>query len=421
MSIIQENERHFEDFLPDNGRQDIFDKLEALDVHIRQSASAYVDGLSVQLLGAVANRTTVRDRNGESREVIMLGSNSYLSLTTHPRVVAACRDACAKYGYGMGAVSLYAGTTDLHRELEQLVAEFYGAEDAILIPCGYSANVGVISALCGAGDVVINDAYNHASIFDGCALSQAEVKVYLHRNLRHLEKILGQLPESQRGRLIVTDGVFSMDGDIAPLADIAALARRYGARVMVDDAHGLGVVGPTGRGTAEQCGCADQVDITVGTFSKTPGAIGGYCVGSARLIQYLRYYARTYFFSTSIPAPIVAGLIEVFKLLRDDAAGRDRLWHNIRYMKEGLMARGFDTGSSESAIIPVIVGDEAKLVQFNNDLRRNGVYTNIVTYPAVRRKECRLRLCIMNSLTQQDMDTALDTICRLGRDIGVIA
>lgn len=421
MSKTPQHELCFEDFLPAGGQQDIFTKLAALDAHIQQSAGDYVDGLSMQLLGAVDHRVTVRERDGAEHEVIMLGSNSYLSLTTHPRVIAACQAACAKYGYGMGAVSLYAGTTDLHRELEQMVAEFYHAEDAILIPCGYSANVGVISALCGAGDVVINDAYNHASIFDGSGLSKAEVKVYLHRHLRHLEKTLAQLPEAQRGRLIVTDGVFSMDGDIAPLKEILELAQHYHARVMVDDAHGLGVVGPTGRGTAEHCGCSGQVDITVGTFSKTPGAIGGYCVGSAQLIQYLRYYARTYFFSTSIPAPIVAGLIEVFSLLRDDAAGRNRLWQNIRYLRDGLCARGFNTGNTESAIIPIIIGDEAKLVCFNNDLRRNGVYTNIVTYPAVRRKECRLRLCVMNSLTQQDMDTALELITRLGKVYGVIS
>ncbi|HEY3378017.1 MAG TPA: aminotransferase class I/II-fold pyridoxal phosphate-dependent enzyme [Armatimonadota bacterium] len=421
MSMTPPHEQRFEDFLPAGGQQDIFTKLAALDRHIQQSAGDYVDGLCVQMLGPTDHRVTVQERDGERHDVIMMGSNSYLSLTTHPRVVAACQAACAKYGYGMGAVSLYSGTTDLHRELERLVADFYHADDAILIPCGYSANVGVISALCGAGDVIINDAYNHASIFDGCALSRAEVKVYLHRHMRHLEKTLAQLPDTQRGRLIITDGVFSMDGDIAPLTEILALADRYHARVMVDDAHGLGVVGPTGRGTAEHCGCSGQVDVTIGTFSKTPGAIGGYCVGSAALIQYLRYYARTYFFSTSIPAPIVAGLIEVFTLLRDDAAGRDQLWRNIRYLREGLDARGFNTGHSESAIIPIIIGDEAKLVQLNNALRRHGVYTNIVTFPAVRRKECRLRLCVMNSLTRDDMDTALAVIGRLGKAHGVIA
>lgn len=411
----------FEDFLPAGGGEDIFAKVTAFDAFVQSEASEYVAGLGVQMLGSAAHLTRMREQDGEEHDVIMLGSNSYLSLTTHPRVVAASKAACDTYGYGMGAVSLYAGTTDLHKRLEASIADFYGAEAALLIPCGYSANVGVISALCGPGDVVINDAYNHASIFDGCRLSGAEMKVYLHRNMKHLERILRQLPVSCGGRLIITDGVFSMDGDLAPLAEILALARQYGARVMVDDAHGVGIVGPTGRGTAEQCGCVGEVDITVGTLSKTPGAIGGYCVGSARLIQYLRYYTRTYFFSTSLPAPVVAGLIEVFELLKADAAGREALWMNIRYLREHLQALGFNTGATASAIIPIIIGDEGKLVRFNNDLRHEGVYTNIVSYPAVRRKECRLRLCVMNALTREEMDHVLAVLARLGREYGIIA
>lgn len=410
----------FEDFLPGGGGADLFAKVDALAGLLDSGDVTYAEGLGLEVLGPVGAKMLVREPDGETHEVIMLGSNSYLSLTTHPQVVAAAKEACDKYGYGMGAVSLYSGTTDLHRELEHRIAEFYGTEDAIIIPCGYSANVGVISCLCGPGDVIICDAYNHASIFDGCKLSGADVKVYLHRNMKHLERILKSLPDSQAGRLIVTDGVFSMDGDIASLDEIVELARRYGARVMVDDAHGLGIVGPTGRGSAEAYGCVDKIDINLGTLSKTPGAVGGYCAGSARLIQYLRFYTRTYFFSTSLPPPVVAGLIEVFKLLATDTAGRDRLWHNVRYMLSGLNSLGFDTGRTQSAIIPIMVGDEDRLGAFNNDLRRSGVYTNVVTYPAVRRKECRLRLCITNALTQQDMEQALSILAELGKKHGVI-
>jgi glycine C-acetyltransferase len=189
---------------------------------------------------------------------------------------------------------------------------------------------------------------------------------------------------------------------------------------MIDEAHGLGVIGPTGRGTPEKFGCMDKIDIIYGTLSKTPGAIGGYCAGSAALVRYLRYYARTYFFSTSIPAPVVAGLIEVFRLMAQDTAGREKLWENVRYMLKGLKALGFDTGDTESAIIPVIVGNEEKLGDFHNDLRRNGVFTNVVTYPAVRRKECRLRVSIMNSLTKEDMDRALALFAELGRKHAII-
>lgn len=420
MLTPEKETKRFEDFAGNHGEADILKKVEDMYAFVKAHPQGYLEGLGIEMLGPAAHCTSVREPNGECHEVIMLGSNSYFSLTTHPKVVAASKAACDAYGYGMGSVSLYAGTTDLHRRLEKIIADFYGAEDAVIFPCGYSANVGVISALCGPGDVVINDVNNHASIFDGCALSGASTTVYLHRNMKHLERVLRKLPGSQKGRLIITDGVFSMHGDVAPLDEILELARRYGARVMIDEAHALGVIGPTGRGTAEQFRCTGQVDVTVGTLSKAPGAIGGYCVGRAALVQYLRYYARTYFFSTSLPAPVVAGLIEVFKLMMDDAAGRERLWENIRYMLNGLNALGFDTGDTQSAIIPIIVGDEERLAVFHNGLRRRGVFTNIVTYPAVQRKVCRLRLSVMNTLTHDEMDRALNILGELGKKFGVI-
>lgn len=415
-----ERRKYFEDFVPKDGKTDIFQKVHDLAAFLRQGTPGYLDGLGLQIMGPVTNRVDIKENDNKTHEVIMMGSNSYLTLTTHPRVVAACKAACDEYGYGMGAVSLYAGTSPLHRKLERLIADFYKTEDAIIFPCGYSGNIGVISALCGPGDVIINDSANHASIFDGCMLSGAEIKVYLHRNMKHLEKILKGLPESQQGRLIVTDGVFSMHGDLAPLDKIVDLAKQYHSRVMIDEAHGLGIVGPTGHGTPEKFGCMDKIDVIYGTLSKTPGAIGGYCAGSAALVRYLRYYARTYFFSTSIPAPVVAGLIEVFELMTEDAAGREKLWENVRYMLTGLKALGFNTGDTESAIIPVIVGNEEKLGDFHNDLRRKGVFTNVVTYPAVRRKECRLRVSIMNSLTREDMDRALAIFAELGRKHAII-
>ena len=412
--------KKFEDFISKNGTADIFQKIIDLEAVLRESTPKYLEGLGLQILTPAAHRVTLKEKDNHEHEVIMLASNSYLSLTTHPRVIAACKAACDQYGFGMGASPLLAGTSVLHRQLERLIAEFYETEDAMIFPCGYSGNIGIIAALCGSGDVVLTDSANHASIFDGCKLSGAEVKVFLHRNLEHLEKTLKHLPDYQKGRLIVTCGVFSMNGDLAPLDQIVELAKRYQARVMIDEAHALGVVGPTGRGTPEKFNCMGQVDIIYGTMSKAPGAIGGYCAGTASLIRYLRYYGRTYFFSTSSPPPIVAGLIEVFKLLMEDAAGRDRLWDNIRYMLAGLKELGFDTGDTESAIIPIIIGDEGKLANFHNDLRHQGVFTNLVTYPAVRRKECRLRVSIMNSLTREEMDKALGIFAELGRKYAVI-
>ena len=421
MSETVPETRQFEDFAAGSeGRKDIFSKVGAMNAYVRDHPRGYMRGLGLPLYGPPAPRTPILDDDGARRDVIMLGSNSYLSLTTHPRVVAAATAACKKYGYGMGAVPLYAGTTPLHRELEETLAGFLKQEDAVLFPCGYSGNVGVIAALCGKGDAVINDAANHASIFDGALLSGADIKVYLHRNMRHLEKVLRKLPGDVKGRLIVTDGVFSMDGDLAPLDQIVELAERYGARVMVDDAHGIGVVGPRGRGTPEQFGCLDKIDVLYGTLSKAPGAIGGYCAGSRELVRYLRYYARTYFFSTALPAPVVAGLTEVFRLLMEDPGILENLWQNVRIMREGLQKLGFNTGHTQSAIIPVIVGDEELLSHFHNELRRRGIFTNLVTYPAVRRKECRLRVNVMRALSREDMDRALRVFAKVGRECGVV-
>ena len=244
---------------------------------------------------------------GQARDMIMLGSNSYLGLTNHPKVIEAAVEATKKYGYGAGSVSLYSGTTDLHIELERRMAAFYGCEDAIIFPTGYAANVSTISALLHEQDVAVNDLYNHASIFDGCKLSGAKIETYAHARMGHLERVLQDSCGDDHGTLVITDGVFSMEGDVAKLDDIVRLARKFGARVMLDDAHSLGVIGPTGKGTAEQFGLQGQIDVTVGTLSKCLGGIGGVVAGTAELVDYLRFYARAYFFSGAGPAPVIAG------------------------------------------------------------------------------------------------------------------
>lgn len=420
---VDDDKVQFESFMG-AGQTDILDKTVRLGTFLRQRQDANTTGaieqsLGVQLLEAAAPRAAICNRDGERQNVIMLGSNSYLDLTRHPQVITAAKSALEHYGYGMGAVSLYAGITDLHRKLEQAIADFCGTEDAIVFPGGYGTNVGVISALCGPGDVIINDSANHASIFDGSRLSGADCKLYPHGNMKRLEQVLRRLPAEQKGRLIITDGVFSMHGDLARLDVITELAEKYKARVMVDDAHGIGIVGPGGRGTAAEFGVADKIDLHVSMLSKAPGGLGGYCAARADTVRFLRFYARTYFFSTALPAPIVAGLYQVFQLLAADAAGREKLWENIRYMQNGIQDLGFSTTPPTSGIIPVIVGDEAKLAALHRALLNLGVYTNIVTYPAVRRKECRLRLCIMASLTKEDMDTALAAFETAGAKCGI--
>ena len=387
----------FENFVDTLQGEDILAKTDRLDEVLSSGIMTGNEALGMVTMNKVSPESDIREKDGKIHNVIMLGSNSYLNLSTHPQVMDGARQALEEFGYGMGAVSNYAGITDIHKELEGRIAEFYGVEDSIVFPSGYGANVGIVSALCSKNDVVINDAANHASIFDGCLLSGADIKVYPHKDMRYLERILSRLPEEKTGRLIITDGVFSMDGDMAPLDKIVELAQKYRCRVMVDDAHGVGVVGKTGRGTAEYFGVTGKIDLNVGMLSKGPGGLGGYCAASRKVVQYLRLYARSYFFSTALPASVAGGLNEVFKLLASDNAGREKLWENINYLKLKLSEKGFDIGNSQSAVIPVMIYSEPVLFELYDKLRRNGVYVNIVTYPAVRRKECRMRLCAMKS------------------------
>ena len=259
----------FEDFIQTHEGEDLFGKAKRVDEVLKSGVLTGNEALGMPILHKVQPESTLREKDGSEHKVIMLGSNSYLNMTTHPQVMEGARKALEKYGYGMGAVSNYAGVTDLHKELEKRIADFYGAEDAIVFPSGYGTNVGIISALCHEGDIIINDSANHASIFDGCKLSGADIKVFPHGDMKYLERILSRISPEVTGRLIITDGVFSMDGDMAKLDKIVELAEKYNCRVMVDDAHGVGIVGPTGRGTAEYYGVMDKVDLHVGCLLYT--------------------------------------------------------------------------------------------------------------------------------------------------------
>ncbi len=410
----------FENFINTLENETIFDKTKRLDAVLKSGIKTGNEALGMVTMNKVQPDSKIREKDGSIHDVIMLGSNSYLNLSTHPKVMQGAREALEKFGYGMGAVSNYAGITDIHKELEARIAKFYGTEDSIVFPSGYGANVGIVSALCGSNDIIINDAANHASIFDGCILSGAEVKIYPHRDMKYLERILSRIPDEKTGRLIITDGVFSMDGDIAPLDEIVKLAKKYNCAIMVDDAHGVGIVGKTGRGAAEHYNVMDEIDLHVGMLSKGPGGLGGYCAAKKEIVQYLRLYARSYFFSTALPASVAGGLNEVFKLLETDSAGREELMNKTDYLKKKLVEKGFDIGHSQSAVVPVMIYNETTLFEMYEKLRRRGVYVNIVTYPAVRRKECRLRLCTMKDLSYDQLDKAVEIIAELGKEYGVI-
>lgn len=390
------------------GCEDIFEK--AHDFYGKYEAIREAGEYSYrrQLVSAAGNRVRIWDHDlDQEREMIMFASNSYLGLSTDPRVVEASLAATKKYGYGTGSVGLMSGTTALHRELEKRIAAFYGCEAACVFPTGYQANVGTIQSMLTEEDVALADMYSHASIIDGVIMSAGTLKYFQHNDMESLDSLLKRLSRKFKGKLVVTDGVFSMDGDICPLDRIMEIARERGARVLIDEAHALGIIGPGGRGTAELYGLTGKIDLTIGTLSKAPSAIGGYLTGTREAVEFVRHFGRSYVFSTTIPAPVAAGLIEVFKILEADPEPRKKLDENRRYLVEGLHRLGFDTLDSMTAIIPVLVPDEIKLRQICKELHRRGIFVTPVTFPAVAKGRSRIRVSVMSTHTKEDLDSLL--------------
>ncbi|MFQ3536116.1 MAG: aminotransferase class I/II-fold pyridoxal phosphate-dependent enzyme [Aggregatilineales bacterium] len=343
----------------------------------------------------------------EGHEVIMLGSNNYLGLTTHPRVRQAAMDAIAKYGTSCTGSRFLNGTLELHHELERRLARFMGTEAALTFTTGYQVNVGTISALVGRGDYVIIDKDDHASIVDGCLMSFGEMKRFSHNDVSSLEKVLSRLPEDA-GKLVVVDGVYSMGGDIAPLPEIVAICKQYGARIMVDDAHGIGVTGPMGRGTAAHFGLLDQVDITMGTFSKSFASVGGFIAGNADVIHYIQHHARSLIFSASLPPANAATVLACLDIIEENPQIVDQLWENANYMRTRLAEMGFDTGQSNTPIIPIIIRDDLRTVLAWRALVDSGVYTNPVLPPGVPANMSLLRTSYTATHTRAHLDRALE-------------
>jgi glycine C-acetyltransferase len=341
MNLTEQNLSHFIE-LPD---KDIFAKARPFYNFINDLKQNELYHWHRTLTSPSANRVKIKDiYTGQVREMIMMASNNYLGLTTHPRVVEAGRRAHDKYGAGAGSVPLLGGNLDLHRELELRLAEFKGCEDAIIFTSGYSSNVGCVSAFVRNGDVAINDRLNHASLLDGCKLSGGTLRSFLHNDLNSLEKVLKSCDKDFNGKLVIVDGVFSMDGDITPLPEILELAHRYGARVMIDEAHASGVIGANGRGTPEHFSVEGKTDIVAGTLSKGLAGVGGFVASTKDVINYLRYYARSYMFSTALPPAVTGSLIEAINVIETEPELRDRLWHNIRFMINNLRGMGVMTG-----------------------------------------------------------------------------
>jgi len=356
----------------------------------------------------------------EGRQVLLLCSNNYLGLADHPALKRAAVEGVA-FGVGSGASRLVSGTMELHERLEARIAAFKGTEKSLLFNSGYAANTGIISALVGRGDAIFSDRLNHASIVDGALLSRAGFYRYPHRDMVVLERMLQEKGGKGR-RLIVTDGVFSMDGDIAPLAKLLQLARRYDARLMVDDAHGSGVLGATGRGSGELCGVLDGIDVHMGTLGKGFGSFGAYAATSGTIRDYLVNKARSFIFSTSLPPAVLAASIAALDLVDspEGAQLREKLAANVALFKERLTASGFDLMGSETQIVPVFLGPAKATMEFSSELLEQGLFVQGIRPPTVPAGSCRLRCTIMATHEAGDLEQAADTISKVGKKLGVI-
>jgi len=356
----------------------------------------------------------------DGREVINLASNNYLGLADHPRLKEAAIEAIRRFGVGSGAVRTIAGTMSLHLELERRIAEFKKVEACVVFQSGFAANAGTVAAILGPDDHIISDELNHASIIDGCRLSKARIHVFPHRDVEAAERILSELQTTPGRKLLISDGVFSMDGDIAPLPALVEVAERHGAIMMVDDAHASGVLGRAGRGTIDHFDLHGRVHIQVGTLSKAIGALGGYVCGSRDLIEYLYHRARPFLFSTSHPPSVAATCLAAFDLLEQEPERIESLWRNTEYFKAGLRSAGFDTGASETPITPIMVGDAALAFRFSAELFEEGVFATGVGYPTVPKGKARIRTIVTAVHTRDQLDRALEILVRVARRLGVL-
>ena len=388
-----------------------------------EKCSSYTDAHDVQKMGYYPYFLPISKAEDtvvviEGQERVMMGSNNYLSLTHHPKVLEAARRALEVFGSGCTGSRFLNGTLALHEELESRLADLFGKEAALVFSTGYQANLGLIQGLVGRGDVVLVDKLDHASILDGAKLSYGETTRFNHGDLAHLEHKLQK--HSDRPMMIIVDGVYSMEGDIADVPGLVDLAQRYGAVLAIDDAHSVGVLGPKGNGTAAHFGMIDEANIVVGTFSKSLASIGGFVGASESVIHYLRHHARPLIFTASLPPSNTAGVLAALEVMLDEPERRESLWANTRRFQEGCRSLGFNIGTTETPIVPVLIGSLHNTFSFWRALFDAGVFTNPVVPPAVPPDQCRLRTSLMATHTNEQIDQALETFGRLGKKMGVI-
>ena len=361
----------------------------------------------------------------DGKQVINLASNNYLGLTTHPKLREAALEATRKYGVGSGAVRTIAGTMKIHMQLEEKIARFKNVEACVVFQSGFAANAGTVSAVLGKDDFIVSDQLNHASIIDGARLSRAKILVFEHKNIADAEAKLASIADQPGKKLLITDGVFSMDGDIGPLPALCDLAEKYGAIMMVDDAHASGVLGRNGRGTVDHFNVHGRVDIQVGTLSKAIGALGGYVCGSRDLIEFLYHRARPFLFSTSHPPSVAATCIAAFEVLEKEPQRIEKLWENTRFWKKELALLGFDIGgkttpASETPITPIIIGDGKRTMEFSRELFKEGVLGTGITFPTVPEGKARIRTIMTATHKRDELDRALNVLGKVGKRMGIL-
>ena len=352
------------------------------------------------------------------KKLVMLGSNNYLGLTNHPKVKEAAIAAINKYGAGCAGSRFLNGTLDIHVQLEERLASFMRKEAALAFSTGFMTNLGAIPPLVGKGDVVAIDKLDHASIIDGCRLSFGDVKKYKHNDPKDLDRVLGQVPD--KGKLVIVDGVFSMEGDIVKLPEVVDACKAHGARLMVDDAHGIGVLGAGGRGTAEHFGLEDDVDIVMGTYSKSLASIGGFIVSSKEVINYIKHHSRALIFSASPSPPSVAAVIAALDIIENEPERRARLWETTRKMQKGFVEMGYDIGASETPVIPVVVGEDMTAFIMTKRLQEEGVFVNPVISPATPPGRALIRTSYMATHTDEQLDLVLEAFEKVGKELGIL-
>ncbi len=397
---------------------------EQVTIPLFDKCHAYTKAEEVKALGLYpyfkpisASEDTVVVIEGQRR--IMLGSNNYLGLTHHPKVLESASRALHTYGSGCTGSRFLNGSLDLHVQLEQALADFLGKDDCIVYSTGYGANLGLISGIIGRSEIVFLDKQDHASIVDGAKLSYGTTERFPHGDYAGLERLL-QRHDPAKGRLVVVDGIYSMEGDIADVPELVRLCRKYGAALAIDDAHSLGVLGPQGDGTAAHFGLTTEVDLIVGTFSKSLASVGGFIAGSDRVINYLRHHSRPFIFTAALPPANTAGVLAALEVMKQEPERRERLWHNTRRLSSGLRGLGYDIGPTETPIVPVLIGPLDRTLIMWRKMFDAGVFTNPVVPPAVPQAQCRLRTSLMATHTDEQIDFCLDAFSRIGKELGAI-